>query len=88
MIIRNNWGERERAPTLFMSMKIMSVRPSLTTRFRMRERSNSAELAGFKRQLVLQLLIPGSGSYVPNTARKRPSDETGTAQATGQRQAC
>ena len=34
----------------------------------------------FKNQLVLQLLVPGAG-YVPNTARKRPSGETGTMQA-------
>ena len=42
----------------------------------------------FKSQLVLQLLVPGSG-YVPNTARKRPLDmvvKTGTTQATEPRQ--
>ena len=37
-------------------------------RLRMRELcSNSAQLTGFN-QLVLQLLVPGSG-YVPNTAK-------------------
>ena len=59
-----------------------------TARLRMREFcSNSAELAVFKNQLVLQLVVPGAG-YVPNTARKRPSGETGTTPATGPRQAC
>ena len=56
-------------------------RTRLTARLRMSGPcSKSAELA-------LQLLVPGSG-YVPNTAQKRPSDETGTTQVTGPRQAC
>ena len=87
------WGERERAPTLLMSMEIMYVRayvprPRPTARLRMRERcSNSADLAGFRNQQVLQLFVSGTRN-VPNTARKRPSEETGTTQATGPRQAC
>ena len=50
------------------------VRPRPTARLRMRERcSNSADLAGFRNQLVLQLFVSGPGN-VPNTARKRPSE--------------
>ena len=60
------------------------VRPRPTATLRMRERySNSADLAGFRNQ---QLFVFGQGN-VPNTARKRPSEETGTTQATGPRQA-
>ena len=86
------WGERERAPTLLMSMEIVSVRayvrPRSTARLKIRERcSNSADLAGFRNQLVVQLFVFGPGN-VTNTARKRPSEETGTTQATGLRQAC
>ena len=87
----HNWGERERAPTLLMSMEIVYVRArtrASTSRLRMRELySNSADLAGFRIQLVLQLFISGPGN-VPNAARKRPSEETGTTQATEPRQAC
>ena len=70
-----NWGERERAPTLLMSMEIMYVRIYIrtcvpTARLRMRERcSNSADLAGFRNQLVLQLFVSGPGN-VPNRAKK------------------
>ena len=68
------WGERERAPTLLMSMESTCVRtrartcvrPRPTARLRMRERcSNSADLAGFRNQLVLQLFVSGPGN-VPN----------------------
>ena len=67
------------------------MRPRPTATLRMRECcSNSADrydLAGFRNQLVLELFVSGPGN-VPNTARKRPSEETGTTQATGPRQAC
>ena len=60
------------------------VRPRPTATLRMRERcSNSADLAGFRNQL---LFVSGPGN-VPNTARKRPSEETRTTQATGPQQA-
>ena len=45
--------------------------------------SNSADLAGFRNQL---LFVSGPGN-VPNTVRKRPSEETRTTQSTGPRQA-
>ena len=62
-----NWGERERAPTLLMSMEIVYVRtyvrparPRSTATLRMRERcSNSADLAGFRNQ---QLFVSGPGN--------------------------
>ena len=62
-----NWGERERAPTLLMSMEIVYVRtyvrparPRSTATLRMRERcSNSADLAGFRNQ---QLFLSGPGN--------------------------
>ena len=64
------------------------VRPRPTATLRMREGySNSAVLAGFRNQLVLELFVSGSGN-VPNTERKRLSEETGMTQATGPRQAC
>ena len=86
-LVKDNWGERERAPTLLMSMEIVYVRPHSTATLRMRERcSNSADLAAFKNQLVLELFVSGPGN-VPNTARKRPSEDTRTTQATGPRQA-
>ena len=47
----------------------MDVRPRPTARLCMRKRSNSADLAGFRNQLVLQLFVSGPGN-VPNTARK------------------
>ena len=62
------------------------VRPRPTATLRMRERSNSADLAGFRNQPILELFVSCPGN-VPNTARKRPSEETGTTQATGPRQA-
>ena len=73
-MLNSNWGERERAPTVLMSMEIVYVptyvRPRPTATLRMRERcSNSADLAGFRNQLVLQLFVSGPGN-VPNTARK------------------
>ena len=62
------------------------VRPRPTATLRKRERcSNSADLPGFRNQLVLELFVSGPGN-VPNTARKRPSEETRTTQATGPRQ--
>ena len=77
---------------MLMSMEIVYVltyvRPRPTATLRMRERySNSADLAGFRNQLVLELFVSGPGN-VPNTERKRLSEETGTTQATGPRQAC
>ena len=78
MPVYNYWGERERAPTLLMSMEIMYVltyvrayvRPRPTARLRMCERcSNSADLAGFRNHLVLQLFVSGPGN-APNRARK------------------
>ena len=60
-----NWGERERAPTLLMSMEIVYVRPRPTATLRMRERcSNSAGLAGFRNHLVLELFVSGPGNVV------------------------
>ena len=78
-----------------MSMEIVYVRACVrtcvrqrpTATLRMRERcSNSADLASFRNQLVLELFVSGPGN-VPNTARKWPSEETRTTQATGPRQA-
>ena len=58
--------------------------PRPTSTLRICERcSNSADLAGFRNQL---LFVSGPRN-VPNTARKRPSEETRMTQATGPRQA-
>ena len=55
------------------------VRPRPNATLRMREGcSNSADLAGFRNQL---LFVSGPGN-VPNTASKRPLEETRTTQAT------
>ena len=60
------WGERERAPTLFMSMEIVYVRtyvrPRSTATLYMCERcSNSADLAGFRNQQLF-VSCPGNVS--------------------------
>ena len=47
------------------------VRPRPTAKLRMCERSNSADLAGFRNR---KLFVSGPGN-VPNTAGKRPSEE-------------
>ena len=63
-----NWGERERAPTLLMSMEIVYIRTYVRAYARAstsdrhtahaRERcSNSADLAGFRNQLVWSCLF-------------------------------
>ena len=55
------WGERERAPTLSMSMEIVYVCASTFDRHTAHARtlSNSADLAGFKNQ---QLFVSGPGN--------------------------
>ena len=66
------WGERKRAPTLLMSTCACVctyvstyVRPRPTATLRMRERcSNSADLAGFRNQLVLELFVSGPGNVM------------------------
>ena len=51
--------------------------------------TNVRVYAGSKNKTGLkqQLFVSGPGN-VPNTERKRPSEETGTMQATGPRQVC
>ena len=54
-----------------MSMEIRYVRPRSTATLRMRERcSNSADLAGFRNQLVLELFVSVLVLKCPKRSKK------------------